>query len=110
MKQCSKEILPPSPNVCRPLVHFCIKEWQTFGDGGSTKLASSLVWLVAAELGKLFRGSNIGGFKNISLFGLGGKVLLDEGAWLGTWFNGMPNLRFSKGTCVADELDACWLT
>jgi hypothetical protein len=28
-------IFPPSPNVCRPLVHFCTKERQIFRDGGS---------------------------------------------------------------------------
>jgi hypothetical protein len=26
-------LLPPSSNVCRPLIHFYIKERQTFGDG-----------------------------------------------------------------------------
>jgi hypothetical protein len=26
---------PSIPNVCHPLVHFCTKEQQVFGDGGS---------------------------------------------------------------------------
>jgi hypothetical protein len=29
-------ILPLSPNICRPLVQFCTKGRQIFGDGGSS--------------------------------------------------------------------------
>jgi hypothetical protein len=38
----AKKVLPLSPNICRPLVHFCTKERQIFGDGGSTIQSCSL--------------------------------------------------------------------
>jgi hypothetical protein len=30
-------LLPPFPNICHPLIQFCIKEWQIFKDGVSIR-------------------------------------------------------------------------
>jgi hypothetical protein len=43
----------PSPNVCRPLVHFCTKERQTFGDGGSTIYILQVKFHFQTQLQKL---------------------------------------------------------
>jgi hypothetical protein len=66
---------------------------------GGTKLASSLVRLVVAELGMLLSGSNIGGLITIAVSGLEGKVLMTGGAWLGVKFFGMRYGGFSNVSC-----------
>jgi hypothetical protein len=76
---------------------------------GGTKLANSLVRLVVAELGMLLSGSTSGGLITINVSGLGGKVLIAEGAWLGVKPFGMPYGGFSNGSCGAKELEACGL-
>jgi hypothetical protein len=74
---------------------------------GGTKLASSLVWLVAAKVGMLLSGSTIGGLITIAVSGLEGKVLMTGGAWLGVKFFGMPYRGFSNASCWTEELGAC---
>jgi hypothetical protein len=74
---------------------------------GGTKLASSLVRLVAAELGMLLRGSTIGGLITIAVSGLKSKVLMTGGDWLGVMFFGMPYRGFFNASCWAEEQGAC---
>jgi hypothetical protein len=74
---------------------------------GGTKLASSLVRPVVAELGMLLSGSTIGGLITIVVSGLEGKVLMTGGDWLGVKFFGMSYRAFSNASCWAEELGAC---
>jgi hypothetical protein len=74
---------------------------------GGTKLVSSLVWLIVAELGMLLSGSIIGGLITIAVSGLEVKVLMTVGAWLGVRFFDMPYEGFSNVSRGAEELGAC---
>jgi hypothetical protein len=76
---------------------------------GGTKLANSLVRSVVAELGMLLSGSTIGGLITMAVSGLGGKLFIVGGAWLGVKPFDMPYGGFSKCSCGAEELDTCGL-
>jgi hypothetical protein len=66
---------------------------------GGTKLASSLVRLVVAELGMLLSGSTTGGLITIAVSRLEGKALMIRGVWLGVKFFNMPYGGFSSVSC-----------
>jgi hypothetical protein len=66
---------------------------------GGTKLASSLVRLVVAELGMLLSCSTIGGLITIAVSGLEGNVLMTGGVWLDVKFFSMPYGEFSNTSC-----------
>jgi hypothetical protein len=74
-----------------------------------TKLANSLALPVVAELSVLLSGSTIRRLITMAISGLGGKVLITGGAWLGVKPFGMPYEGFSNGSSGAEELDACGL-